>query len=30
MVVKDNRLMGIIALKDLLDFLSMKVELEEG
>lgn len=30
MVVRDNRLMGIIALKDLLNFLSMKVELEEG
>lgn len=30
MVVRDNRLIGIIALKDLLNFLSMKVELEEG
>ena len=30
MVVKDGRLLGIIALKDLLNFLSMKIELEEG
>jgi CBS domain-containing protein len=30
MVVRDNRLIGIITLKDLLNFLSMKVELEEG
>ena len=29
MVVKDGRLLGIIALKDLLNFLSMKIELEE-
>lgn len=29
MVVEGDRLMGIIALKDLLDFLSMKIELEE-
>lgn len=29
MVVEGNRLMGIIALKDLLNFLSMKIELEE-
>ncbi|MGW8187067.1 MAG: site-2 protease family protein [Desulfobacterales bacterium] len=30
MVVEGDRLLGIIALKDLLDFLSMKIELEEG
>ena len=30
MVVKDGRLLGILALKDLLNFLSMKIELEEG
>ncbi len=30
MVVKNERLLGIIALKDLLDFLSMKIELEEA
>jgi len=29
MEVKDGRLLGIIALKDLLNFLSMKIELEE-
>ncbi len=29
MVVKNERLLGIIALKDLLDFLSMKIELED-
>jgi predicted transcriptional regulator len=29
MVVDDNRLIGIIALKDLLNFLSLKIELEE-
>jgi len=28
MVVDDNRLVGMIALKDLLDFLSLKIELE--
>jgi len=30
MVVEDGRLRGIIALKDLLQFLSMKIELEEN
>ncbi|MFZ0134262.1 MAG: CBS domain-containing protein [Desulfobacterales bacterium] len=30
MVVKGDRLLGIIALKDLLNFLSLKIELEEG
>ncbi len=30
MVVKGDRLLGIIALKDLLRFLSLKIELEEG
>jgi Zn-dependent protease/CBS domain-containing protein len=30
MVVSNERLLGIIALKDLLDFLSMKIELEEA
>jgi Zn-dependent protease/CBS domain-containing protein len=30
MVVRGDRLMGIIALKDLLEFLSMKIELEEA
>jgi Zn-dependent protease/predicted transcriptional regulator len=30
MVVQDNRLVGIISLKDLLSFFSLKVELEEG
>lgn len=29
MVVQDGRLVGVVALKDLMDFLSMKVELEE-
>jgi predicted transcriptional regulator len=29
MVVENGRLLGIIALKDLLDFLSLKIELEE-
>jgi hypothetical protein len=30
MAVSNERLLGIIALKDLLDFLSMKIELEEA
>jgi Zn-dependent protease/CBS domain-containing protein len=30
MVVEGDRLLGIIALKDLLNFLSMKIELEDG
>jgi len=30
MVVEDGHLRGIIALKDLLQFLSMKIELEEN
>ncbi len=30
LVVKDKQLIGIITLKDLLDFFSLKVELEEG
>ncbi len=30
MVVRNGQLLGIIALKDLLNFLSMKIELEEG
>ena len=29
MVVRDDRLAGVISLKDLLKFLSLKVELEE-
>jgi CBS domain-containing protein len=29
MVVKDGRLVGLVTLKDLLDFFSLKVELEE-
>jgi Zn-dependent protease/CBS domain-containing protein len=30
MVVRENRLIGIITLKDMLEFLSMKIELEEA
>ncbi len=30
MVVRDNRLLGVVTLKDMLDFLSMKIELEEA
>lgn len=30
MVVEDGRLVGILALKDLLEFFSLKIELEEG
>jgi hypothetical protein len=29
MVVEDNRLLGIIALKDMLEFLSLKLDLEK-
>ena len=29
MVVEDGRLRGILSLKDLLDFLSLKIELED-
>jgi hypothetical protein len=29
-VTEGGRLVGIIALKDMLDFLSLKIELEEG
>ncbi len=30
MVVRDNRLLGVVTLKDMLEFLSMKIELEEA
>jgi predicted transcriptional regulator len=30
LVSRGGRLMGVIALKDMLDFLSMKIELEQG